>query len=48
VYQETGAQLDNEVLCEHVTELMVTGREIKVHILRKQQVKTDRTIPNII
>jgi len=30
--QETGAQLDNERLCEHLTELVVTSREPKVTI----------------
>ena len=44
--KETGVKLDNEHLYEQVPKSVDTSHEVKVTILRNQQVRTDRTIPN--
>jgi hypothetical protein len=46
IYQEIGVKLDNEHWYDHVPKSVDTSHEGTVTILRNQQVRTDRTIPN--
>jgi hypothetical protein len=46
ICKEIGVQLDKKHWYEHVPKSEVTNQGGKVTILRNQQVRTDRTIPN--
>jgi hypothetical protein len=46
ICKETGVQLDKKHLYEHVPKSVERGQGGNVTILWKQQVQTDRTIPN--
>ena len=46
IRKETGVKLDNEHWYDHVPKSVDTCHEGKVIILRNQQVRTDRTIPD--
>lgn len=44
--QESMGQIRQGNWCKHVPELVETSHESKVTILRNQEMKTDRTVPN--
>ena len=46
IYKEMGVKLDSELWYDHVPKSVETSHGGKVTILWKQQVRTDRTIPN--
>jgi len=46
ICKETGVQLDKKYSYEHVAKSVETSQGGKVTILWKQQIQTDRTIPN--
>ena len=46
ICKETGVQLDRKHWYEHVPKSVETGQGGNVTILWKQQVQTDRTVPN--
>jgi len=46
ICKEIGVQLDKKHWYEHVPNSVVTNQGCKMTILWKQQVQTDRTIPN--
>jgi len=46
ICKEMGVKLESERWYEHAPKPVETSHEIKVAILRNQQVQTDRTMPN--
>jgi len=46
ICSNTGVKLDNEHWYDHVPKSVKTSHQGKVTIVWKQQVQTDRTVPN--
>ena len=46
ICKEIEVKLDNKHLYDHAPKSAETSHEVKVTILRNQQVRTDRTLPN--